>query len=648
MPRPEPKTVIADPPAIVVPPAPEADSRREQLKQLIDTIDAPDLERAMPIFGVVQTNDPARRGTGTPISGATIVLKPLLDRRPASGEDPERRLVQWIEREVQEKRMTSDRWQTTSDENGRFEFTGLSLTRYLISAKHPRWYFSGNRRSISPGSVVVIVAIEPSSSIEVDLQVRLADGSIPARAEVAITQRRMVASPEHSSISRPGRSINQQSTLINRIARGLEKRFRPWTPSDSTRKVSPGYYTVIARSSDGQLSDPVEVFIEKSSGKQRIVLEIIESGSIHIDLVQSTQSRSNFNHFVIQIDEQRPPPVAALLGGTGRLWYLEREWPRVIPRVPPGAYLVGIGSDDVIWGYQFIEVGNQRVDVLIDLTDPTEGNFIIARVVDGQGKPIKAAFRRRVVYGGRSFPGYVDSILKEADGLYRIALTVEEANAKQFFLTATTETGSIELEVGDDVDPLLEFRFGSSAGVKLHYSGLDDLWRVPATQGRVKYSLETALVPPGEVVGPWKWQSLSKRYDGFWGGGFHPSDLATQPAPGFLTHDLGTFQGGNYDLVVGIEIHHHTLEVLRVPITVGDVDLEIPVALPPLYPIEVLQTENSNFTIIMPDGKIMRVFLDKGETTVTLPAGTYEFSLGPIKKTIDVPRHRQIDLRGEE
>jgi len=81
---------------------------------------------------------------------------------------------------------------------------------------------------------------------------------------------------------------------------------------------------------------------------------------------------------------------------------------------------------------------------------------------------------------------------------------------------------------------------------------------------------------------------------------------------------------------------------------VGDVDLEIPVALPPLYPIEVLQTENSNFTIIMPDGKIMRVFLDKGETTVTLPAGTYEFSLGPIKKTIDVPRHRQIDLRGEE
>lgn len=641
LPRPQPQEITADAPTVDLPPAPVMNSRREQLKKLIDGVDAPNLAEAMPIAGVVQKKD------RTPIAGATIRLKPQLQSHNETVTDPEERLIQWIERKVQENRMTSDGWQTTSDENGHFEFTGLSLTRYLVSAQHPRWSLSPSRRRASPGSMLVFEAREPN--LEVDIQVRLADGSIPSAAEVAIASGRKVTSPEASNMLRLDRNPHQQSTLINLIASDLKTRFRPWTPSDSSREVLPGYNTIIARTSDGQVSDPVEVLIEESSGARRIVLEIVESGSVQIDVAQEVQSRSRLQYFLLQIDKQRPPPIAALRGGLSSD-NRSSEWPQLIPRVPPGAYMVGIGSDDVIWGYEIIEVHNQRVEVLIDLSASTEGNFIIARVVDGLGKPIKATFRRRTVSGGGYSTGSVDSILEESEGLYRIAMTAEEASAEQFFLTATTDNGSIELEVGDEEDPLLEYRFGSSAEVKIHYSGLDDLWRVPTTLGRVRYSFKSALVSPGKVVEPGKWRSLSMRISGFGGSGFFPvpDEPATQSARGSITQNLGTVQGGKYDLVVGTEFYHQTLEVLRVPITVGDVDLEIPIAMPPLYPIEVLQEKRWPFQINAPDGTAMHVFLDEGETTVLLPAGNFEFLFGGIEKIVVVPLELQVDLRREE
>ena len=62
----------------------------------------------------------------------------------------------------------------------------------------------------------------------------------------------------------------------------------------------------------------------------------------------------------------------------------------------------------------------------------------------------------------------------------------------------------------------------------------------------------------------------------------------------------------------------------------------------------MLQSGRWAITIATPEGKAIHLFLDEDETTVTLPTGTYEFSIGPIKKTIDVPRQMQVDLRGEE
>ena len=635
VPRPEPQTVIADAPAIVVPPAPETDSRREQLKQIISTIEAPDLEGALPIVGFVRMED------GTPIAGATIVAKSKLERLATSGADPEERLIQWIEHEVQEDRVDSDQWQTTSDENGRFELTDLPLTRFLISAKHPRWNFNRARRSTSPGSLVVFVAQEPK--LEVDLQVRLADGSKPAKAEVAFAPGRFASLSAADLDLVHGHFYSQGSTHINQVASALGSKFKPWTPGESTREVESGYHMAIARSADGRVSDPLEVFIEKSVGRQTILLEIPESGAVRVDVVQSDGRASRLHYFLLQIDRQHPPPFSALLDGMASGWGAG-EWPRTIPRVPPGVYLVGIGSREVIWGHQIIEVSDQRVDVLFDLAEPGEGNFLLARVVDGQGKALIATFRRRAITNNSRSSGSVDSIIRGDDGIYRIALTEEEASADQFFLSARTDAGTIEVEVGDDHNQVIEFRFGSSARVKLHFSGLDDLWRDSLSSGFRGYSIPTALVPPGEQVGPGKWHRASRRRRVLSGAGSDPPST-----PGFISEDLGTVQAGDYDLVVGTNIlRYSTLEVLRVPITVGGVDLEIPIALPPLYRIEVLRSGRWAITIATPEGKAIHLFLDEDETTVTLPTGTYEFSIGPIKKTIDVPRQMQVDLRGEE
>jgi hypothetical protein len=72
---------------------------------------------------------------------------------------------------------------------------------------------------------------------------------------------------------------------------------------------------VIARSADGLVSDPLEVFIEKSDGPQTILLEIPESGAVRVDVVQSDDRASRLHSFLLQIDRLHPPPLSALLGG---------------------------------------------------------------------------------------------------------------------------------------------------------------------------------------------------------------------------------------------------------------------------------------------------------------------------------------------
>ncbi|HIA27369.1 MAG TPA: carboxypeptidase regulatory-like domain-containing protein [Planctomycetes bacterium] len=299
-PRQVPQPIIADAPTIVVPQVPETDSRREQLKRIISSIEAPDLEPALPIVGMVRMED------GTPIAGATIVARSQLERVATSAVDREERLIQWVEREVQEDRVDADPWQTTSDENGRFELTRLPLTRFLVSAKHPRWSFNRASRSTSPGSLVVFVAQEPK--LEVDLQVRLADGSIPARAEVVFAPGRFASLSAANGTLIHGHFDDQGSTHIHQITSALGRRFKPWSPGESTREVESGYHMVIARSADGLVSDPLEVFIEKSDGPQTILLEIPESGAVRVDVVQSVDRVSGFHYFLLQIDRLHPPP----------------------------------------------------------------------------------------------------------------------------------------------------------------------------------------------------------------------------------------------------------------------------------------------------------------------------------------------------
>ncbi len=635
-PRQVPQPIIADAPTIVVPPPPpETDPRREQLKRIISSIEAPDLEPALPIVGMVRMED------GTPIAGATIVARSQLERVATSAVDREERLIQWVEREVQEDRVDADPWQTTSDENGRFELTRLPLTRFLVSAKHPRWSFNRASRSTSPGSLVVFVAQEPK--LEVDLQVRLADGSIPARAEVVFAPGRFASLSAANGTLIHGHFDDQGSTHIHQITSALGRRFKPWTPGKSTREVESGFHMVIARSADGRVSDPLEVFIEKSDGPQTILLEIRESGAVRVDVVQSVDRVSGFHYFLLQIDRLHPPPPSALLGGIASGWDAG-EWPRTIPRVPPGTYLVGIGSGEVIWGHQIIGVSDQRVDVLFDLAEPGEGNFLLARVVDGQGKALSATFQRRAITNNGRSSGSVDSIIRGDDGIYRIALTEKDASADQFFLSARTDAGTIEVEVGEDRDQVIEFRFGSSARVTLNISGFDDLWRDRRSSRLEGYSIQTALVPPGEQVGSGKWHSASRTQRNLSGPG-----SGAPPTPGIIRKDMGTIQAGDYELVIGTNARHYqTLEVMRVPLTVGAVDLEIPIALPPLHQIEVLRSAPWPITIATPEGTFLHVFLDDDETTVTLPTGTYEISVGPIQKTIEVPRHKQVDLRGED
>jgi len=631
--RTESQSVIADTPAIVVPPMLELDSRREELKRIIRTIEATPLEPALPIVGIVRKKD------GTPIAGATIVATADVDKRITPEGSYNQRLTQWIEGEVREERVNSERWQTTSDESGRFELTDLILTRYRISVEHPQWSFNRAKRNTIPGSLVVFLAQEPK--LEIELEVRLADGSVPSQAEVAIGPGRLDSHSKRSTRSLPSGTDDTKNTLINQVVSRLVNAFKPWTATESTREVEPGYHTAIARSTDGHMSDPVEVFIGKSAGKkQRVQLEIVQSGTIQIDLVQSDSGTRSLQYYLMQIDQQLPPPASALFGGLTSVRSL-RTWPQTIPRVPAGTYLVGIGSRLAIWNHQIVEVTDQPVEVVFDLSEPNEGNFLFARVVDSQGLPMRATFQCRSSRKSLTQNSFVESLFLKDDGICRIALSEEDYNSDQLFLSAKTKEGSIEVEVGNDFGQVIEFRFGSSAKVNFNFSGFNELWKYPPSVEMGGYAIQAALVPAGEPVSQTQWKRIGPL-----------SWLHSEPEeyPEFLSKHWGSVQAGVYELAVATDMHNfQNLELLRVPITVGNVDLEIPIALPTLYNIEVLQSGLWPFTIDTPHGiSIFTSFEEKDEKTVVLPAGTFQFSSGPIKQTIDVPRQRQVDLRGEE
>ena len=625
-PRQVPQPIIADAPAIVVPPPPpETDSRREQLERIISSIEAPDLQRAMPIVGFVRKED------GTPISGATIVAQAKLDRPGTFRGIAPDRLIRWIEGEVQEDRVNSAPKQVTSDENGRFELTHLSLTRYQISAEHPRWNFNRAIRNTKPGSLIVFLAQE--SKPQVDLQVRLADGSIPAKAEVVFAPGRYTTQAVKRNFrTKEFGAYSRGISQLNNIVAELSRKFTSWTPENSVKEVEPGFHTAIARSSDGRVSDVIEVFIEKSAGKQHVLLEIPQTGAMSVDLVQTGRETDLFRCFLLQIDKQRPPPVSALFGaGVLEAHMGLSTWPRTVHRVPPGAYLVGVGAGSVIWGHRIVEVSDQPVEVIFDLFDATEGNFLHARVVDHQGTPLKTKFKLRSIRSRTDSTRSVKSLPLEEEGTFRIALP-DLNSANQLFLIAETDEGSIELPVGEDRGQIFEYRFGSNANVKIEFSGFGGAW---------EKSLQIALVPPGDKIGSYgdRWQRMVPP----WGGSSeHPS------GPAFLSKDLGNVQAGDYDLLVATDIHRLSppIEVLRLPVTIGGYDLEIPIDLPPLYQIEVLQSAQWPFTIATPEGSPIDVFPDEGETTVTLPTGSYHFSVGTVQKTIDVPHQRQVDLRG--
>ncbi|HIA28552.1 MAG TPA: hypothetical protein EYN79_10665, partial [Planctomycetes bacterium] len=156
----------------------------------------------------------------------------------------------------------------------------------------------------------------------------------------------------------------------------------------------------------------------------------------------------------------------------------------------------------MIWDHRIVEVSDQSVEIEFDFSHPGDSNILLARVVDERGLPLKTRFHCRAIRSRGVSSGSVDSFLLGDDGIYRIALTDRVAQADQLFLSAKTEAGSIEMEVGEDPEQIIEFRFGSSAKVQLNISGFDEKW---------ERSLQIALVLPGEKVGQNKWQRAGGR-----------------------------------------------------------------------------------------------------------------------------------------
>ena len=629
-PRQAPQPIISDTPTNAL--GPETASRTEQLAKIIDAFDSPSLPPALPIVGFVRSRN------GTPIAGATVGAKARLAPIPKEEASTEEQLANWLEKEVRSEKVTSSPIQTITDETGRFELTDLPLTRYLVSAEHPMWRFDSQQSQ--PGSFILFKGLKRSAQIE--FQVRFADGTIPEEAHLYLIRRGL---PQ-----RWIKSGESPTSVVNKILNKNEK-FATWNRDHPIHEVHTGEFFVFARTPEGAVSEPVVATSEYSAVNQKITLEINQTGSIQVDVVNA-EGGVIHDCYALLIDPLRPPPATVLHRGR-KFPDLGGGWPRSLGWVPPGNYLVGVGSSRAIWAYQVVEVGDRPVEVLLDLTDPDASGSLLARVVDGTGETIDASFKFRAepsrpLTWQMKAPStlHAPSFLG-ADGLYRVRVPEEAIGANRLLLSASTTHGTMSVEIGENRLHPFEFRFTASGTVRLNFFGLDEAWGS---------HFGVILVPRGEEVGLRSWTRVS----GDW------NSTERQQLRGVAHLKLGTIPVGDYDIVIGIDSsrsrqtgmnafvramsggYQPTLEVARQPFSFKGGDLKIPIGVPPIYEIEILTDGLWKFTLTPEGGASIPIGVPSYlEQVITLPAGIFEVSSPTHSQTIVVPQQRQIDLRGE-
>ena len=605
LPHQAPQPIIADTPTKAL--GPETASRTEQLAKIIDAIDSPSLPPALPIVGFVRSRN------GTPIAGATVGARTLLAPIPNEEASTEEQMANWVNEQVLSEKVNSSPIQTISDETGRFEMTDLPLTRYYLSAQHPRWRFDSQHSQ--PGSFVLFEGRERRATIE--FQVRFADGTIPEEAYLYLTPTKSV---EQWHADPWGGGAGVIHLVLNRT-----DKHATWSRDRPIHEVETGEFFVFARTPEGAVSEPVVATSEYSAVNQKITLEIYQTGSIQVDVVNA-EGGNNLDCYALLIDPLRPPPATHLHRGR----HFPRHgggWPRSIGWVPPGNYLVGVGTSRAIWAYQVVEVGDRPVEVLLDLTEPDASGCLFARVVDGTGETMNANFQIDSLEGRNpSISNYATSFLG-ADGIYRVRVPEGQGDASHLLLSAKTVHGTIAVEVGEDRHHPFEFRFTSSGTVQLNLSGLDyEAWDL----------LRVVLVPRGKEVGLRDWSGP--------GGTSEQHRLS-----GVAKYNLGKIPAGDYDIVLGTPIQRREMmEVARQPFYFTGRDQEIPIVVPPLYQIEILTPGPRKITLVPERGEPIQLIVPHKQVTILLPAGIFEISSETHSQTIVVPQHRQIDLRGEE
>jgi hypothetical protein len=355
---------------------------------------------------------------GQPVAGVVVRASfqgDRRDRRPTwkkgDGPPPDDDLQGELQRFIEDsERNRAMRRSATTGENGEFTLDGLVDDRYSLQAFLSGFVVSPDQSELAwnakPGVWVEFTA-SPVQVVKVD--VRLADGTVPKKANLVVRVR------------------NSSTSEL-------------WRPDTPELRLGVGAYAISATAGDREewSAEPQNVTLKEGAPPAPLSFKLTARTGIRGRVrVPKGYALDSLSVFATRFAGTTPPDEQTLRGGQNSWASQWNGYEFSILDLAPGNWLVGAGTWESVFTTKVVEVkAGVLTDTILEITDAGASGLVV-RVVAPDGSA--AADVNLHVFADRFDASETFSVRPKTDGAWVVAAKKEGTEPKDCFLQAHSE-----------------------------------------------------------------------------------------------------------------------------------------------------------------------------------------------------------------
>lgn len=349
------------------------------------------------ITGRITTSD------GTAVVGAEVVATAHYPQPATPPVNPS--VEEMIENNARQALFRSNgRFTALTDANGDYAIGGLGSYHFHVRPSLLGWRFVTADRSSGTVRPDAELDFTASAVCELDLDIRLPDGTQPQGANVSLVKER-------------GRSSGSG-----------------WRPDSTRSEIEPGQSTLTVTAGQYRqfVSEPMKLDVEPNRPLKLTVQLRAVPGLVCLLNIPKTLQRAEVRNLSVALQLDPPAesptevPRTGLVNGRSEYDSSGDSNGSSFTQLAPGRYRAMAIADHRVLAWKDVVIGNDFLEVELVVPEPKVTDYIVARVLRPDGKPDHDT-RLHITFRGKSFTSDTDvTIVKKSDGSHWILRSTPE------------------------------------------------------------------------------------------------------------------------------------------------------------------------------------------------------------------------------